>query len=88
MSCAVYISSKAPYGHIKGKRWAHGEAKVRLLCESYGEIKLTFLRPLIVFEKLFVSVLIDHVYISCTNTCKARDIVFDVKSVWYLVLKR
>lgn len=88
MSCAAYISSKAPYGHIKVKRWAHGEAKVRLLCESYSEIKLTFPRPLIVFEKLFVSVLIDHVYISYTNTCKARDVAFDVKSVWYLVLKR
>lgn len=39
MRCAAYISSKAPYGHIKAKSCAHGEAKVRLL----STVKLNFL---------------------------------------------
>lgn len=65
-------------GHIKAKRRAPGEPKVS---ESYSEFKLTFLRPLIVFEMLFVSVFIDRVYISYTNTCEARDVLFDVKRV-------
>lgn len=56
-----------------------------MLCKSAfnGEIKPTFLRPGLFLKCYFLSVLIDHLYISQKNTYKAcgYDVVFDVKSV-------